>query len=234
MQIIFKDYLIAASSQQILKRIMNISLEIPKFKALLLDDHVIFSQGLAELLRAMSPESEIAYFSSVETAKVSLQKEEYQFLLSDITIPGSDTLAFIKYCKKNFPDLVIIILSNTTDMTTIKEFYSLGISAYLSKAVNKYELKTALEKTYHGENYISADLSGRLASSLFVTEKNALTKKEIEILRTVASGYSVDAAAKLLHLSPYTILAHRRNIMKKLDLHSAGELVKYAFENNLQ
>jgi len=50
----------------------------------------------------------------------------------------------------------------------------------------------------------------------------------------VAAGHTVDSASKLLHLSPYTILAHRRNIMKKLNLHSAAELVKYAYENNLQ
>lgn len=213
---------------------MDQVLDIPKFKALLLDDHVIFSQGLAELIRKMSPESEVIHFNSVETAKASLLKEEYQFLLSDIVIPGSNTLEFITYCKKKFPNLTIIILSSITDMTTIKEFFSLGISGYLSKAVNNYELKIALEKTYQGEKYVSADLSGRLASSFFVAEKNSLTKKEIEIIRMVAAGHTVDAASKLLHLSPYTILAHRRNIMKKLDLHSAAELVKYAFENNLQ
>lgn len=212
---------------------MDQALDIPKFKAVLLDDHVIFSQGLAQLIRKMSPESEVFHFNTVESAKESLSKETFQYLLSDINIPGSNTLEFIKYCQKKYPHLIIIMLSSIVDMTTIKDFFSMGVNGYLSKAINYFELRLAFEKTYHGEKYISADLSGKLASSFFVAEKDALSKKEIEIIRLIAAGHTVDASSKILNLSPYTILAHRRNIMKKLNLHSGIEIVKYAFENNL-
>ena len=101
------------------------------------------------------------------------------------------------------------------------------------KSVSVYELNLALERTYAGDKYVSSDLNGKLANSFFVSEQTSLTLKELEVLRLIAEGYKVDKISEMLFISPYTVMAHRRNIMKKLDLHTAAELVKYAFLNNL-
>ncbi|MES2777752.1 MAG: response regulator transcription factor [Bacteroidota bacterium] len=208
-------------------------IDIPAFKALLVDDHIMFSQGLAELIKRTSPNSEINCFSSVDKARAALDSVEYQFLLCDLVMPGSNTQDFITYSRKKYPSLLIIIVSSIMDIHTIKHCFSLGINAYISKAVNLFELRLAFEKTWNGDKYISSDLSGRLASNLFTAEKNQLTKKELEILQSVAAGNSVEKTAELFNVSPYTVLAHRRSIMAKLNLHSAAELVRYAFENKL-
>lgn len=212
---------------------MREQIDLPFFKALLIDDHILFAQSLAELIRAMAPASDINYMTSVEKIREELKANEYQFLLIDLLIPGVDTKEFISYCVKKYPTLIIIVISSVIDISKIKECFSIGIGAYLTKAISSYELKLALEKTYRGEKYISSDLSGRLASSFFSVEQNNLTTKELEVLRLVAAGNTVNQIAATLHSSPFTIMAHRRKIMKKLDLHSAAELVKYAFENNL-
>lgn len=212
---------------------MTLSADIPTFKALLIDDHVLFGQGLRNLIKGMSPESEVTYNSNPDKAKEMLKTGGFEFLFSDLMIPGYNTKEFISYCRKNYPALIIIIISSTMDINSIKEYFGLGINGFISKNVDHYELKMALEKTWQGEKYISSDLSGRVANSFFAEEKDELTKKELEVLRLVAAGYTVDKTAGVLFVSPYTIMAHRRSIMKKLDLHSAAELVKYAFENNL-
>jgi len=72
-----------------------------------------------------------------------------------------------------------------------------------------------------------------MATVFFEERKTRLTRKELVILRTIADGKTVSETAKALSLSTATVMSHRRNIMFKLDLHSAAELVKYAFENNL-
>ncbi len=208
--------------------------DIPVLKILIIDDHLIFAQGLRELLLNIHPLVEIKETNNTEKALSTLIADEYHFLFSDVMIPGEDVSQFISECKKKFPLLNILMISSVIDIPRIKEFIALGINGYISKAVTFNELKEAIIKVYNGENYISSDISHKLANTLFFTEKHTLTKKETEILKLVAAGHTVDAASKLLHLSPYTILAHRRSIMKKLDLHSAAELVKYAFENNLQ
>ena len=207
--------------------------DIPAFKAMLIDDHLMFSQGLSEIIKNIAPDSYVTNFNNVHRAKLELKMNEYNFILSDLLIPGNNVKEFISECRRDYPDIIIIIISSVMDISVVKEYFALGVNGYLSKAVNFYELKIAMEKTYQGDRYVSSDLSGRLASSYFMAEKSALTKKELEILRLVAAGHSVDKAAQLMHVSPYTVLAHRRNIMKKLDAHSAAELVKYAFENNL-
>ena len=207
--------------------------DIPAFNAMLIDDHLMFSQGLSEIIKNMAPDSFVTHFNNISRAQQELKANHYNFLLSDLLIPGQNVRDFIIECRREYPDLIIVIISSVMEISVVKEYFALGINGYLSKAVNFYELKIAMEKTYQGDKYISSDLSGRLASSYFMAEKSSLTKKELEILRLVAAGHSVDKTAQLMHVSPYTVLAHRRNIMKKLNAHSAAELVKYAFENNL-
>jgi DNA-binding NarL/FixJ family response regulator len=148
-------------------------------------------------------------------------------------IPGNDVKEFISFCKKQYPGLYIIIISSVTDIHTMKVLFAEGVNGYLSKAVNYSELKTALEKIYSGERYLSTDLTGKLATFFFEGEESKLTKKELEILRIVASGKTVKQTAEDLLISPSTVMAHRRSIMSKLDLHSAAELVKYAYANKL-
>lgn len=207
--------------------------DISPLKIMLIDDHLMFAQGITELLNKISPDNKISVFTSVEKAKLELAANDYQFILSDLMIPGSNVKEFVGYCTKKYPGVYIIIISSITEINTIKELLAEGVHGYLSKAVNYFELKIALEKVYQGERYISSDLSGKMATSYFEAEKTDLTKKELEILRMVAAGKTVIQTAEALLISPSTVMAHRRNIMAKLDLHSAAELVKYAFENKL-
>ncbi len=207
--------------------------DITCLKIMLVDDHIMFSQGLTELLKKILTGAEIKVFSSTEKAKQELAVNEYHFLLSDMLMPGFNVKEFIAHCKKKHPSLNIIILSSVLEIQTIKEFLAVGIDGYLTKAVNAVEMKMALELIYNGEKYISSDISGKLATSFFEETKSSLTKKELEILRMVAAGNSVIQTAEKLFISPSTVMAHRRNIMTKLDLHSAAELVKYAYENKL-
>jgi len=212
---------------------MEDQIDLPPFKALLVDDHLLVLKGFSELLKSMSPESTITYFNSVERVKDELKAGGYHFLVSDLMMPGTNTKEFIIFCKKNFPGLIIIILSSVVEINIVKEYLGLGVNAFISKAVSHQEIKQAMEATYRGESFVSSNLSGKLAFSLFAVEKTTLTHRELEILKLIAAGYSVEKTAALLNKSSFTVLAHRRSIMKKLNLHSAPELVKYAFENNL-
>jgi DNA-binding NarL/FixJ family response regulator len=151
----------------------------------------------------------------------------------DLVIPNSNVNKFVLQTRKKYNHLVIIILTSLMGMHNLKDYLDIGVNAYMSKAIDISEFTNCLEKTHKGEIFISSDLSGKLASSYFTPTKKNLTKKELEVLKMVAAGYSVEKTAILLFLSPYTVLAHRRKIMSKLNLHSAAELVKYAYENNI-
>lgn len=213
---------------------MDSQIDLPVFNALIIDDHQLFAQGFTELLKTMAPEGcTLSHISAAEKAREELQRNNYQFLFTDLLIPGFDTKEFIIHCRKKYPELIIIVVSTILEISKVKECFGIGVNGFLSKAVNNYELKLALEITYNGGTYVSSNLNGRLASSLFIAEQHTLTSKEIEVLRLIAEGCKVEKIADTLFISTYTVMAHRRNIMKKLDLHSAAELVKYAFENKL-
>lgn len=212
------------------------SIHIPDLRVLLLDDHEIFCQGLQELFFQLNGKPCLAYVTTVEKCKEALSANAYSFLLCDVLIPNSDTKSFISYCRSTYPDLLIIMISTVIDVSTMKDFFKLGVNGYLSKSINIRELKTAFENVSAGKKYISADLNSRFTSSqLFInlTDKKNLSKKELEIIRLTATGKTVVEMAKVLSISRHTVISHRRNIMKKLNLHSGIEIVKYAYENNL-
>ena len=150
---------------------MQDTIDIPDLSIILIDDHEIFCQGIAEIFKTLNAKSRFRYFTNIEKAKDDISKTKYQFLLCDLLMPNTDVKEFIRFCKNQYPDLFVIILSSLIDVNTIKEYFNLGINGFISKGVSYYELKLGLEKVYHGERYISSDLSSRLTYSFFSTEK---------------------------------------------------------------
>jgi DNA-binding NarL/FixJ family response regulator len=212
---------------------MEESIEIPATAIMIIDGQEIFCLGLKEFFRRTAPENHVSWFTNVEKAKTELNNKNYQFLLFDILIPDTDVKVFTQFCKANYPNLLLIIVSSVVDVNIMKECLNAGVNGFVSKAVTYAELKLMLETVYKGEKYISTELSNRVTSNFLYAEKRNLTGKELDIIRLIAAGDTVNLIAEKMYLSPYTIMSHRRNIMKKLDLHSAVELVKYAFKNNL-
>lgn len=206
---------------------------MPSFNALVLDDHKMFVESFAELLKKVASFASVDLAYTVSSAKELLQKKKYDYLFMDLMIPGDDPSLFIAYCRAQFSQINIIVISSTSDPVLIKRLLGLGIDAFVSKTTGSEELKTAIERTWAGEKYISTDMSTRLASVSFIESKVHLTKKELEVMRNVAQGYTIAEMAKLMHLSPHTVISHRRAIMQKLGLRSATEIVRYAYENKI-
>ena len=200
----------------------------------MIDDHLLVAEGLKELLIKMLPaDCVVKVVDSIARAKASLQATHYDFVLVDLVMPGQQVPAFIGSLRAMFPDIIILVVSSVIDTNTIKECLSLGVNGYVSKGTSPEEIKFAFENTYSGRKFISSDLSGRLASSVLSVENTALTRRELEVLRLLAAGHSVRVVAGMLHVSPVTIMTHKRSLMQKLDLHSVVALVKYAYDNHL-
>lgn len=206
---------------------------LPPVRILLVDDHVLLNQGLYEVLRKLLPESDIEFLNRVDIARQRLQEKTYTFLITDYNMPGENVDEFIRHCRRTFPQMFILVLSGMTDLSTLKRCLQLNVNGFLSKSIHNYELQVALERTYRGEVYISSDLTGRLAASFFTDEATELTRKEMDVLRLVAKGKSVKAIAEELFISTSTVMSHRSSIMRKLDVRSAAELVRYVYENKL-
>ena len=170
---------------------------------------------------------------SLEEANRKLLFDKYDYFFIDIMIPGGNVKEYIEGFLKLNKETIVIAISSVSDPFLIKEFFGFGIHAFISKSAGSHEIQLALESTSSGGKYISANLAGKLATAIYIRDSNNLTKKEMEILRMVAKGLTIAETAGQMHLSPHTVIGHRRNIMHKLGVRSAAEIVKYAYENKL-
>jgi DNA-binding NarL/FixJ family response regulator len=201
---------------------------------LLIDDHILVAEGFKEILTKVLPlNSRVDVLYSLDEATQKLQNHNYKFLVTDLNIPGQDVLGFISHCRTSHSNIIIIVITAVLDPNSIKACLEAGANGYLSKAVDIRDIILALEFTYSGKKFISSDLTGRLADSILSKEKTELTSKELEVLILIASGKSTVGVAETLFISPVTVMTHKRNILRKLGLHSATEMVKYAYDNNL-
>ncbi|MCE7044113.1 response regulator transcription factor [Dyadobacter sp. CY312] len=213
---------------------MHNTAEIAASDILLIDDHILVAEGFKELLlKILPPGSKVDICFSVDKAKKHLQGGSYRFVITDLIIPGQDVLEFITYCRKTFKNIIIIVITGVVDANSIRTCLAAGADGYLSKAIEPRDMKLALEYTYLGKKFISNDLSGKLADSILSAENTALTAKEMEILRLIAAGKGTKVIAEILFISPITVMTHKRNILRKLNLHSTTELLKYGYDNNL-
>ncbi len=212
---------------------MDSILTKPTPDAIVVDDQQMFSESFRVLLKKIGKFGVVSSFYSPDDAAEDMEKHEYKYLFSDLLMPGFDVKEFISIARKKYPTLIIIVISSETDVAQVKELFNLGINGYLTKSVGSLELKNAIEKITAGEKYISSDVANKLVNSVFELDKEKLSKRELEILRYVAAGKSISETAEIMHLSPHTIIAHRRNIMEKIGVHSATEMVKYAYENKI-
>ncbi|MBP6688133.1 MAG: response regulator transcription factor [Lacibacter sp.] len=207
--------------------------DICNISILLLDDKEIYSLGMKELFKQRNPCIHFTCLSHPSQAKEELLTKEYQILLCEILIPNSDVKEFINHCRTKHLHLSIIVTTSIENVKAIKEYFKLGVHGYISKQTTYNEIILAVEKVKNGEKYISTDLNTKLTASLQLTKQNNLTEKEVKVMKLIADGNTVSQISLAMQISPHTVMAHRRSIMKKLNLHTAVEIVKYVFENNL-
>lgn len=201
--------------------------------AMVVDDHRLFAESFTEVLKRLNTFHQTEICFNIDSARKKLEQSHFNYLFIDLMMPGNDTTAFISECNKLYENLIIIAVSSTTDPFIIKDLFNKGLDAFLSKLSGSYEIQAAIEATWSGEKYLSPNISGKIISADKANSHKNLTKKEIEVVLLVAKGHTIAETAAIMHLSVHTVIGHRRNIMQKLGLRSAIEVVKYAYENKL-
>jgi len=200
-------------------------------RAIVFDEQQMVSDGLKALLLQTGKFEHVANFSNLDDVLAELDNSLYNFLFID-TAQGMEFRQLVQQIKRNCPNFIVIVVTATYDMHTARKAFEAGVNSYISKYVGSTELKIAIKKNQMGEKYISSDFMQKIAISATCSEPSfSLTEREIEIMNFVAKGFTIAKTASLMHLSQHTIISHRRNIMQKLNIHSAVEITKYAISN---
>jgi DNA-binding NarL/FixJ family response regulator len=203
---------------------------------LLADDHTIVRQGLKLILSSQSDLSVVGEASNGREVVELAQKLKPDVVLLDVAMPELNGIEATKQMMHANSRLRILVLSMHKEAVYVREILKAGARGYLLKDVIDTELLNAVRSVARGDGYISPAVSGALLNDYRqnVTDPvDLLTNREREVLRLIAEGKTNKEVANKLNLSVYTVDSHRGKIMEKLNLHSTGELVRFALKNGL-
>jgi DNA-binding NarL/FixJ family response regulator len=206
-------------------------------KIFICEDHTIVLDGLTLLLSQYPGFQLIGNANTGVDLLSGLKIEQPDILILDLNLPDIDGLTLLKKIRSTDQNLLIIILTMYNDDYLIEQTKNAGANGYLLKNVGNDELLHVLNTVSKETFYLSDSLKSnsekkKLFNDQFVN-KMKLTEREIEILRLLANGNSSADIAKVLHLSTHTVNTHRKNILRKLDMSSTVELVRFVHDNNL-
>ena len=211
-------------------------------RILVADDHDIIRRGLRELLLA-KPGWEICGEAKTGKEAVLLAEQlKPDVMVVDISMPELNGLDAARQILKRDPNIGILILTMHFSDQLVREVIDSGARGYILKSDTDKELVSAVEALANRRTYFTREaseilLNGYSRSDVVLDFKaaprNRLTARELEIVHLLAGGKSSKEVAEMLKISVKTAETHRANIMRKLELHSVSELVRYAIRNRI-
>lgn len=210
-------------------------------EVMLVDDHSIVRQGIKSVI---SREADIKIVAEASDGKeaVDLAKEKSpDIVIMDITLPILNGLDAGHQIIKHNKNIKILILSMHDNRVFIEKALSYGARGYILKDSAPDEIVHAIREVYDGRFFLSAkissfviqDYAARKKKSIQLRSISILTERERQVLQLIAEGLNNKDIAKALKLSLKTVLAHRNNIMQKLDIHNQAQLIRFAIKEGI-
>ena len=186
---------------------------------------ILQSEGRFNVIRVVTEKSELINV---------LKLENILLLIVDHSLIYINSISELKEIKSSFPDLKVLVISNSLSKTELIELNSAGINDIILKTAGKKELFEAINSALKGKKYFS----GELLDLLFeVNEKKnpgeetgQLTVSEMEIVRLISEGLTTKEIASRRFISFHTVISHRKNIFRKLGVTSISELIMYSIK----
>lgn len=206
------------------------------YRIILADDHVMFRKGIMSILEKNKDFVIVGEAGDGLELLELLKNVTADMIILDISMPHLRGIEATEEIKMISQDVKVLILSMHKDKEYVRSAISAGAEGYLIKEDADTELFTAIEKIRQEGRYLSPLLLDELTDKLFemnkkgrlLQEDEPLTTREREVLKLIAEGLSNKDIADRLFVSVRTIEHHRANIMKKLNIKSTANLVKYA------
>ncbi len=208
-------------------------------RVIIADDHPVVRAGLKQVLAESTDILVAGEADSGEALLRKIQRQPYDVVLLDITMPGIGGLETLRRVKEVKPELPVLMLSIHTEDQFAIRCLKAGAAGYLNKASAPRDLVAAIRQVAGGRRYITSALSEKLVAGM--TQNRDLSRlphewlsdREYQVLCMIASGKTVSDIAATVNLSVKTVSTYRARILEKMGMESNAELTAYAIKNSI-
>ncbi len=207
-----------------------------KISILLADDHAMVRQGFRLILNGQGDMEIVGEAGNGREAVEQAERLMPDVVVMDVAMPELNGIEATRRIARLAPRARVLALSMHKDSVYVREILRAGARGYLLKDMIEQDLVAAVRAVAKGDGYLSPAVSDAVLIDYrkHVTDPlDLLTTREREVLQMISEGRTNKEIATALNLSVYTVDAHRGRIMEKLNLHSVGELVRFAMRNGL-
>lgn len=207
-----------------------------KIRVLLADDHSILRKGVRMLIDSQADMEVVGEAKTGREAIEEARKLKPDIVVMDISMPELNGIEATRQICDEMTHTKVVALSMHKDSVYVREILRAGARGYLLKESEDDDLVKAIRSVHRGEAFLSPAISGAVLTDYRKHVSNPvdlLTSREREILTMVAEGKTNKEIANTLSLSVYTVESHRGSVMEKLNLHNAGDIVRFAIRNGL-
>lgn len=206
-------------------------------RVLIVDDHPVVRRGVRELLNDEFPEAMFVELDSGEAAIEKIEDEAFDVALLDLSMPGRGGLDALKEIRSRRPRLPVLVHTHHAEQQYAIRAIRAGARGYVTKDTAPDELVRAVREVVAGRRYMTPALAAQIASALSgdpdSEPHDALSDRELQVLRMMALGKTVRDIAKELGLSDKTISTYRTRVLDKLELRTTADLMRYAMKAKL-
>ena len=212
-----------------------------KIRVFVVDDHLIIRRGLSLIVQDQQDMILVGEASDGWEAVESITRMEPDVVLMDIEMPGLSGVEATKKISESNPNTAVLILTSHEREDLLFQSLRAGAAGYTLKSTDTEDLLAAIRTVNVGEVCISPSMAIKLVGDYLdrsgspegTDTYSSLSNREREVLPLLAEGRSHQTIATKLQVSPFTVQTYRQRIMRKLDIHSETDLLRYAVRKGL-
>jgi two-component system, NarL family, invasion response regulator UvrY len=206
-------------------------------KVLIVDDHDVVRDGVKRLLDEQPDAVFCGEAGTPEDALAMAAADEWDAVVLDLSLPRKSGLEVLKELKQIRPRIPVLVLTMHSEEQYARRVFKAGAAGFITKDSPRAELSKAIHKVIDGGKYLSPELAEKLVGDLERgadrRPDQALSDREFQVMRLIASGKTLSEIAAMLSLSDKTISTYRARVMEKMGMRTNAELTHYAFQNKL-
>ena len=202
-------------------------------KVLLVDDHALFREGVAEIFEAEEDVEVVGEAANGLEAIAMAEREQPDVVLLDVEMPVMGAESAIERILHASPSSKVLVLTMYDEPRLVRRLLGLGAHGYIVKNATREELVAAVRTIYRVENRVVLSVSRSTADRLEGSERDKLSVRELEVLLLTARAMSNSQIASHLHISEGTVKRHLTNIYAKLGVSSRADAAKKALTSGL-